>query len=299
MAANWRQDCPGVPVWSGRQGVEARRQALRESQARVLVDATHPFAVQMSQQLMMLAQELGIPYLRYERPSDLAADDPHACADMEEAATRAIAMGRRIFLATGSKDLAASCRPAAQGANGSPASRPIPTSCARPGTGLAARAPVRHAGAVLAGLQRSAVARLGHRLRGHQGFGRGRWLSGQGRGGARPGHPAVDGAPSSLDYPQVAHDLPPCRRNWRHWPGTEHGRVAPSLPPPCRRYRSPWSPVSSVPARPLLRGLVQRRQSRRLALLINEFGEVAIDGDLLRAEGDARARCRSRISPMA
>jgi cobalamin biosynthesis protein CobW len=32
----------------------------------------------------------------------------------------------------------------------------------------------------------------------------------------------------------------------------------------------------------LLRSLVQRRQTRRLALLINEFGEVAIDGDLMR-----------------
>ncbi|MBC7858636.1 MAG: GTP-binding protein, partial [Burkholderiaceae bacterium] len=32
----------------------------------------------------------------------------------------------------------------------------------------------------------------------------------------------------------------------------------------------------------LLRGLIERRQSRRLALLINEFGEVAIDGDLIR-----------------
>ena len=32
----------------------------------------------------------------------------------------------------------------------------------------------------------------------------------------------------------------------------------------------------------LLRGLVQRRQARRLALLINEFGEVDIDGALLR-----------------
>jgi len=33
----------------------------------------------------------------------------------------------------------------------------------------------------------------------------------------------------------------------------------------------------------LLRSLVQRRQTRRLALLINEFGEIAIDGDLMRA----------------
>lgn len=43
----------------------------------------------------------------------------------------------------------------------------------------------------------------------------------------------------------------------------------------------------------LLRGLLQRRQARRLALLINEFGEVAIDGDLLRAapgEGSAQVQ---------
>ncbi|MBB3213162.1 cobalamin biosynthesis protein CobW [Herbaspirillum sp. Sphag1AN] len=33
----------------------------------------------------------------------------------------------------------------------------------------------------------------------------------------------------------------------------------------------------------LLRSLVKRRQTRRLALLINEFGEVAIDGDLMRS----------------
>ncbi|KAF1048853.1 MAG: Cobalt-factor III methyltransferase [Herbaspirillum frisingense] len=101
-----QQDCPGAHVWAGRQGVEARRQALRASQARVLVDATHPFAAQMSQQLMGLSRELGIPYLRYERPSALAADDAQACADMDEAARRAIASGKRIFLATGSKDLA-------------------------------------------------------------------------------------------------------------------------------------------------------------------------------------------------
>lgn len=40
----------------------------------------------------------------------------------------------------------------------------------------------------------------------------------------------------------------------------------------------------------LLRGLVRRRQARRLALLINEFGEVAIDGALLRAEEGARGQ---------
>ncbi len=99
--------CPGVSVWAGRQGVEARRQALARSQARVLVDATHPYATRISEQLIGLSSALGIPYLRYERPSAHAADAGEMCASAEQAATRAIALGKRIFLATGSKDLAA------------------------------------------------------------------------------------------------------------------------------------------------------------------------------------------------
>lgn len=100
-----RQDCPGATVWAGRQGVEARRQVLASRHARVLVDATHPFASAMSEQLIGLARELGIPYLRYERPSGYSAGDGTLCASMEKAATHAIARGQRIFLATGSKDI--------------------------------------------------------------------------------------------------------------------------------------------------------------------------------------------------
>jgi len=101
------QDCPGVSVWAGRRGVEARKQALQRHAARVLVDATHPFATQMSQQLIGLSAALGIPYLRYERPSAVAeGDSAGLCDSMEEAASQAIAGAQRIFLATGSKDLA-------------------------------------------------------------------------------------------------------------------------------------------------------------------------------------------------
>lgn len=100
-----RAECPGVTVWAGRQGVEARRRALRESRARAIVDATHPFAQQISAQLMELSRELEIPYLRFERPSALGGD-ALLCDSVTEAAERAIATGTRIFLATGSKDLA-------------------------------------------------------------------------------------------------------------------------------------------------------------------------------------------------
>lgn len=97
--------CPGVHVEAGRMGVEARRRALRESGARLILDATHPFAAEMSAQLIGLSQELGVPYLRFERPGVPLPGSAKRCASMEEAAHRAVQLGRRIFLATGSKDL--------------------------------------------------------------------------------------------------------------------------------------------------------------------------------------------------
>jgi precorrin-3B C17-methyltransferase len=103
-----QQDYPQLHVWDGPRGQEARRQALRASGARALVDATHPYAAVISPQLMALARELGMPYLRYERPSTLDAAGARIalCANVEVAALRAIASASRIFLATGSKDLA-------------------------------------------------------------------------------------------------------------------------------------------------------------------------------------------------
>lgn len=104
------QDCPGVSVWAGRQGMEARRQALVKQQARIIVDATHPFATLISEQLMTLSRELDIPYIRYERPSatipESMLEGVIFCSSMQEAAQRATSLGKRIFLATGSKDLA-------------------------------------------------------------------------------------------------------------------------------------------------------------------------------------------------
>jgi cobalt-factor III methyltransferase len=101
-----RERCPGVTVWAGRQGVDARRRALRESGARVIVDATHPYAQQMSEQLMGLSKELDIPYVRYERPGAAQTGDATWCDSVAHAAEKAVSLGKRIFLATGSKDLA-------------------------------------------------------------------------------------------------------------------------------------------------------------------------------------------------
>ncbi|HVB82792.1 MAG TPA: precorrin-3B C(17)-methyltransferase [Candidatus Binataceae bacterium] len=101
-----RHDCPGVHVLTGGHGTEARRQQLRRSDPQAVIDATHPYAADISAQLIGLTRELGLPYLRFERPSVLGTHPAELCDGADAAAHRAIERGRRIFLATGSKDLA-------------------------------------------------------------------------------------------------------------------------------------------------------------------------------------------------
>ena len=96
---------PGLDVRSGRKGIDARRSELQQSRAGAIVDATHPFATDISTQLTQLARELNIPYIRYERPSVHLAGFEHPMQDMPAAARHAIEIGQRIFLATGIKDL--------------------------------------------------------------------------------------------------------------------------------------------------------------------------------------------------
>ena len=105
MAGKWWSRT--FPTWrSGRMGVEARRLELKKTGAKVIVDARHPFASEISKQLIELASELGIAYLRYERPVTQNVQGAILCRDIEEAVEKAMAHGTRIFLATGSKDLA-------------------------------------------------------------------------------------------------------------------------------------------------------------------------------------------------
>lgn len=103
--AQARRHCPGASVVTGHIGEAARRDLLRASQARAVLDATHPFATRISEQLARLCSELEIPCLRYERPTSPLPPGVIPCADMEEAGRKAVELGRRIFVGTGVKDL--------------------------------------------------------------------------------------------------------------------------------------------------------------------------------------------------
>lgn len=101
------QNHPGIAAVSGRKGLEARRQELKNHAAKAIIDATHPFAHEISRQLMELSQELRLPYLRFERPPVAEMPEAIFCQNTTEAAQRAMERGQRIFLATGSKELPA------------------------------------------------------------------------------------------------------------------------------------------------------------------------------------------------
>jgi cobalt-factor III methyltransferase len=98
-----------IKIIAGRLGEEKRRALMRDSQCKAVVDATHPYAENISLQLARICQDLKIPYLRLQRQSALEGltenTDVILARDAGDAAQKAMKLGKRIFLATGSKDL--------------------------------------------------------------------------------------------------------------------------------------------------------------------------------------------------
>ncbi|WP_092900061.1 cobalt-precorrin-6A reductase [Rhodobacter sp. 24-YEA-8] len=89
-------------------GAEGLAAWMRQHQVTHLIDATHPFAAQMSQNAHAAAALTGTPLIRLMRPAWTPApgDDWTGLADLETAAMRLGAAPRRVFLAIGRLHLA-------------------------------------------------------------------------------------------------------------------------------------------------------------------------------------------------
>ncbi|MZP28536.1 precorrin-6A reductase [Heliobacterium undosum] len=98
-----------VPVHQGAMDPPAMRSFVREKGIIAVIDATHPFARVVSENLLKLAAGEGVAYLRYERPSVDTTDFPNLIAvrNWEEAldALGEAEEGETVFLATGSRAL--------------------------------------------------------------------------------------------------------------------------------------------------------------------------------------------------
>lgn len=97
----------GVKVRTGRLNLEQMTESLRNIEAKVLVDASHPFAEEAHKTAMQAAERCGIPYIRYERESKQYGNHPRVRVvdTYEEAAEVAARRKGSIMLTTGSKTL--------------------------------------------------------------------------------------------------------------------------------------------------------------------------------------------------
>jgi precorrin-6A/cobalt-precorrin-6A reductase len=97
----------GVPVQASAMDEHELQQFVIQHGIRLMIDATHPYAVNVSRNASQVAAKLHIPCLRYERPdSALPIYAKLVLApDMQRAAEMAVGLGKTVFLTTGSHSL--------------------------------------------------------------------------------------------------------------------------------------------------------------------------------------------------
>ena len=96
-----------VPTYHGGfGGGDGFRAFLKRHEIRAVLDATHPFAHQITQRSHDIAREMGLPYMRFERPAWQPGPGDHwiSLHDESEAAAH-IAPNAVVFLATGRQSL--------------------------------------------------------------------------------------------------------------------------------------------------------------------------------------------------
>ena len=96
---------PGLEVRTGRLDRAGMEALLAGGGFDCVVDATHPYAAAVTENLRAAAEAAGTPYLRLLRQSD-AEDGCQKAADLAEAAGLLADLPGHVLLTTGSKELA-------------------------------------------------------------------------------------------------------------------------------------------------------------------------------------------------
>ncbi len=99
------KDSEGVTVREGRRKKEEFLTLIKETEAFCLVDASHPYAAEVSKTAMEACCSAGIPYIRYERRASELEQELIAVKDFEEAVQRLEDLEGNILLTIGSNNL--------------------------------------------------------------------------------------------------------------------------------------------------------------------------------------------------
>ncbi len=84
---------------------ESLRQFLAQDGADAVLDATHPFAVRITNIAVAVCTELAVPYVRYQRPDWRPPEGTVSATSYADAAALLPGLGRRIMLTIGVKQL--------------------------------------------------------------------------------------------------------------------------------------------------------------------------------------------------
>ena len=95
-------------VITGKLAKEDMINFIEQNNINKIIDATHPYAIEVSKNAIQCAKELNIDYLRYERKSlieDISYENKYIVSSIEDACKIAREKGSNIFIGTGSKNL--------------------------------------------------------------------------------------------------------------------------------------------------------------------------------------------------
>lgn len=96
-------------VHVGRLDIEQMMALFHRESVDLVIDATHPFAAEVSKNIIQATQRTAIKLIRYERQTQIdLLEHPLLIkvASIEEACQVASRLGEKVFLTTGSKELA-------------------------------------------------------------------------------------------------------------------------------------------------------------------------------------------------
>lgn len=95
-----------LDIRAGKLNTEEMKRMLKELSAECVVDASHPFAKEVSLNAISSCSELDVPYIRFERTGlDSGLDGIILADDFEAAARKASEYQGNIFLTVGSNNL--------------------------------------------------------------------------------------------------------------------------------------------------------------------------------------------------
>ncbi len=96
---------PGQTVRTGRLDEQAMEQLFRENDFSLVIDATHPYAAQVTEQLTQACRACGVEYLRLARAESALPSEAVFVPDAAAAAEFLAKQEGNILLTTGSKEL--------------------------------------------------------------------------------------------------------------------------------------------------------------------------------------------------